>query len=231
MRKRLTPGVVLGALAVVLAMSGSAVAGSLITSAKIKDGTIQNKDIKKGTIALNRLTPAAQAAIKRAGTPGATGAPGVQGAPGPKGDPGDPGTTPQASPGKKALANWGVINRNVEGSGDAFLRQGPADPLYGDGSLNLTTGSDKDKAVFGNEIDEVAGGLLANVEQVGFHVFTTQENSKRGNNMPSIIFEINPNRGDRPERRTRRWCSCRTTRRTGGAATSTPRRPPAASGA
>lgn len=70
--------------------------------------------------------------------------------------------------------------------------------VVGDGSLNLTTGSDNDKAVFGNEIDEVAGGLLADVEQVGFHVFTTQENSKRGNNMPSIIFEINPNRGDRP---------------------------------
>jgi hypothetical protein len=48
MRKHLSPGVVLGAIAVVLAMSASAVAGTLITSAKIKDGSIANRDIKKG---------------------------------------------------------------------------------------------------------------------------------------------------------------------------------------
>ena len=105
MRKHFTPGVALGVIAIVLAMSGSAVAGSLITSAKIKDGTIQNKDIKKGTIALNRLTPATQRAIRLAAKPGATGATGAAGATGATGAAGAPGangrpgTTFQASPG------------------------------------------------------------------------------------------------------------------------------------
>ena len=93
MRKHLTPGVVLGVIAVVLAMSGSAVAGSLITSAKIKDGTIQNKDIKKGTIAVDRLTrarrrrSASRACPVRPGATGATGAAGrAPGATAPSGD-------------------------------------------------------------------------------------------------------------------------------------------------
>jgi hypothetical protein len=40
MRRFLKPGTVLSAIAVVFAMSGTAVAGSLITSKNIKDGTI-----------------------------------------------------------------------------------------------------------------------------------------------------------------------------------------------
>ena len=46
MRKRISPGVILGVFAVVLSVTGSAAAGSLITSAKIKDGTIQGRDIR-----------------------------------------------------------------------------------------------------------------------------------------------------------------------------------------
>ena len=140
MRKHLTPGVVLGAIAIVLAMSGSAVATSLITSAKIKDGTIQNKDIKKGTIALDRLTSATQKAVKLAGTPGpagAKGANGTNGTNGTNGADGAPGTTLQASPGPTSLANWGLLNRNTIGSASAVLRDGPLKPPYGTGSLNL----------------------------------------------------------------------------------------------
>jgi hypothetical protein len=203
MRKHLTPGVVLGAIAIVLAMSGSAVATSLITSAKIKDGTIQNKDIKKGTIALDRLTSATQKAVKLAGTPGpagAKGANGTNGTNGTNGEKGDPGTTLQASPGPTSLVNWGTINRNTIGSASAVLRDGPLKPPYGSGSLNLTVGSASDKVAFGDDFDSVAGGLLHNVKQVGFSVFTTGENGKPGaaQNMPSIIFEIDPNSDDKP---------------------------------
>jgi len=59
----------LGAIAIVLAMSGSAVATSLITSAKIKDGTIQNKDIKKGTIQAGRLTKGVQNLLNKKAPP------------------------------------------------------------------------------------------------------------------------------------------------------------------
>jgi hypothetical protein len=74
-------------LALVMATTGSAVAASLITSAQIKDGTIQTKDISKK----------AQAALKgKAGAAGAQGAQGPQGVTGPagvKGDNGDKGDT------------------------------------------------------------------------------------------------------------------------------------------
>ena len=177
MRKRLTPGVVLGIIAVGFAMSGSAVAGSLITSAKIKDGTIRNKDIKKGTIALNRLTPAAQSAIRRttqAGARGATGATGTAGAPGAPGAAGADGTSVLPSPTVVPTSgNWGVINRNTIGSPAASLRSGPANPALGDGSLNLSVGTPDEKIAFGNEVDSVAGGLFANIQQVGFRVYTT----------------------------------------------------------
>src|SRR4030088_2003636 len=66
-------------LALVMATTGSAVAASLITSAQIKDGTIQTRDISKK----------AQAALK--GNAGAAGAQGSQGPQGLKGDKGDKG--------------------------------------------------------------------------------------------------------------------------------------------
>jgi hypothetical protein len=200
MRKHLSPGVVLGSIAIVLATTGSATAGALITSAKIKDGTIQSKDIKKGTIALDRLTPATQKAVKLAGVPGPAGATGATGATGAAGADGAPGPTLQASPGPAALANWGLMNRNTIGSAGATLRTGPLKPPYGTGSLNLTVGASSDKVAFGDDVDAVADGLLHNVKQIGFNVFTTGENGTPGaaQNMPSIVFEIDPNSDDKP---------------------------------
>jgi hypothetical protein len=179
-------------------MSGSAVAGSLITSSKIKDGTIQSKDIKKGTISLNRLTPSAQKAIKRAATPGTAGKTGATGATGAAGT--DGRTTVQASPGVAPTAgNWGVINRNTEGSPAAYLRSGPLTPPVGKGSLNLTVKDGTEKVAFGNEVDTVAGGQFANVNRVGFNVYTTGENNDKGvGNMPSITFEVDPNLAAKP---------------------------------
>ena len=154
---------------------------SLITSAQIKDGTIQNKDIKKGTIALDRLTPATQKAIKRAATPGATGATGAAGANGATGADGRPGTTVQASPGLVPTSgNWGVINRNTEGSPAAYLRSGPLTPPVGKGSLNLTVKDGTEKVAFGNEVDTLAGGEFAKINRVGFNVYTTGENNAKG---------------------------------------------------
>ncbi len=47
--RRPSAGLVVGITALIVATSGSAVAASLITSARIKDGTIQLKDISKKT--------------------------------------------------------------------------------------------------------------------------------------------------------------------------------------
>ena len=75
---------VVGLIALVVAMSGSAVAASLITGKQIKNGTIQRVDLSKK----------ARASLK--------GPQGPQGAQGPKGDVGDPG--PAAGPAGGALA-------------------------------------------------------------------------------------------------------------------------------
>jgi hypothetical protein len=64
-------------VALLVAMSGSAVAASLITSKQIKDGTIQTKDLSKR----------ARSALNGAKGPG-----GPQGAPGPQGLKGDTGS-------------------------------------------------------------------------------------------------------------------------------------------
>lgn len=65
------------ALVGILAGGGGAYAASQITSAQIKDGTIQGKDIKRGTITAANLSSSAK---KR-----------LTGPAGPKGDKGDPG--------------------------------------------------------------------------------------------------------------------------------------------
>src|SRR4051812_479560 len=97
MRKRLSPGIILGVIAVVVACTGSATAGVLITSGKIKDGTIQSRDIKKGTISSDRLASNVRKQLAKAGTPGATGATGAKGEKGDTGATGATGATVQGS--------------------------------------------------------------------------------------------------------------------------------------
>src|SRR5690349_12614206 len=77
-------------LALVLAMSGSAVAASLITSKQIKDGTIQLKDISK-TARAQLAVAGPQGPAGPSGAAGATGAQGEKGDAGARGDQGVPG--------------------------------------------------------------------------------------------------------------------------------------------
>jgi hypothetical protein len=51
-------------VALVVAISGTAYAATLVTSANIKDNTIQSRDIKNHGIALRDISPTAQAAIR-----------------------------------------------------------------------------------------------------------------------------------------------------------------------
>ena len=87
--RRPSPGVVLAALALVVALSGSAVGASLITSKQIKNGTIRISD----------LSPSARAALKgRTGPIGPKGDAGVGGLQGSRGAEGVPGRTGAAGP-------------------------------------------------------------------------------------------------------------------------------------
>ncbi|MEA2171763.1 MAG: hypothetical protein QOF76_5063 [Solirubrobacteraceae bacterium] len=60
-----SPALVVSVGALVVACSGTAVAVTLITSDQIVDGTIQNIDIKDGTIGALKLKKAAQTALSR----------------------------------------------------------------------------------------------------------------------------------------------------------------------
>jgi hypothetical protein len=81
-----SPAMLVALVALVFATTGSAVAASLITSAQIKDGTIQTKD----------LSSTARKALK--GQRGLRGPAGAQGPQGAKGDTGATGATGPAGP-------------------------------------------------------------------------------------------------------------------------------------
>ena len=85
------------ALVGILAGGGGAYAATQITSAQIKDGTIQAKDIKRGTISTNNLSAAAKAGM--VGKTGPAGATGATGATGPAGPQGERGPSVLGSPG------------------------------------------------------------------------------------------------------------------------------------
>lgn len=55
MRGRITPSFIVALLALVVALGGTAYAAVVVTSANIKNGTIQAVDIKKQTITADRL--------------------------------------------------------------------------------------------------------------------------------------------------------------------------------
>jgi hypothetical protein len=111
------------------------------------------------------------------------------------------------SVGGSAGSNWGIVDREVFGNGDAYLRTGPTlvmgsglavVPPLGEGSLGLRTGSSTDRAAFGNQVAFV-NDLVSSLTSLGFSVFTTTENNDRDpHNMPSIVIEIDPNLASAP---------------------------------
>jgi hypothetical protein len=77
-----------------LAVVGTtATAAKFISSKDIADGTIQNRDIKKGAISYQRLTPGLRALIAQAGKPGKDGVNGTNGTNGSNGANGAKGDT------------------------------------------------------------------------------------------------------------------------------------------
>jgi hypothetical protein len=151
-----------------------------------KADTVSSWNVKDGGLYLQDFHSSAKAGLKgEKGDTGATGATGAQGLKGDKGDKGDPGETYTG-------ANWGTVHRNVMGAADAELGATSTKPPLGIGALNLHTASGEDKVAFGNEVD-FAGIKLYEIGSVGYSVYTTGENNALGNNMPSFIFEIDPN--------------------------------------
>lgn len=196
------------ATVVAVASGGTvAVAGDMITSKDIKNGTIRPVDIgKKLRKKIYRNTGTLAAAI-----PGQNGKDGAPGANGKDGAPGLNGADAEFEAG-----HWGVITRNTIGSPVADLRAGPfgsfgvtdetGEPPFGEGSLGIAVADratsltpPSEKASFGNEVD-FFGDEVTDIAEVGFQVFQTGENCgfsggvcSRPGNMPNITFEVDPN--------------------------------------
>ena len=208
---------IVAVIVMALVGGGSAVAGSLVTSAKIADGTIQNRDIADGTISLSRLSEGTQALIRQHATDGVNGRDGANGAGGQDGARGLQGQAGTAGndgvngvdgkdgvngvDGKDgrdgtdatiASGNWGIIDRNVIGSASAVLRSGPGGAPLGTGSLNLSVADVASKIAFGNEAD-FAGLKISSINALGFSVYQTGENASISSaNLPNISLEVNP---------------------------------------
>lgn len=115
MRKWITPGTVLGIIAVVFCMTGGAyAANSLITSSDIKDGSIKSRDLA-GNVKdkLNRVGKTAPAGPAGntvtgpkgdVGPTGPAGGPGERGVQGEKGDTGAPGAKGDTGPAGPVLS-------------------------------------------------------------------------------------------------------------------------------
>jgi hypothetical protein len=163
------------AVVLVVFSSLSAVGASMITSSKIKDGTIRSVDIHNGTIGMRDLNQTVHNGID-----------GDRGPQGPQGPAGPPGTARYVGP------NWSIVDRNVIGNGDSYLRSGPGTPPLGMGSLGLRTGSADDKAVFGDQSD-FSGETLASLTTLKYSVFATGEDLEKSPiNLPNLQFEVNP---------------------------------------
>jgi hypothetical protein len=91
-RKRFSYANVVATLALAIAIGGgTAFAAVTITkSSQLKNGVVTNLKVKKGTLAADRLSPAARAALK--------GNVGPAGPPGPSGNPGAPGSSGSTAP-------------------------------------------------------------------------------------------------------------------------------------
>ena len=202
-----TRGVVVVAAASLLAVGAgsSAVAAKLLTGDDIKNRSIEGVDLATGSVNSAKvengslqLKDLGDDVTAQLGQGGKAGPQGPKGETGPRGPQGPNGTATYAGP------SWSIIDRNVIGAGDAYLRSGPTsswpgaaavEPPMGVGSLGLRTASGADKAAFGNEVD-FQGDALADVSDVSFWQYTTGENrAKYVDNAASVAMEINPNNG------------------------------------
>jgi hypothetical protein len=139
--RRLSYANVAATLALFVALSGTAVAGAklLISGADVRNHSLTGVDIKRGSLGLNTLSPAARTRLK--GTRGQVGASGPQGPPGSQGPAGQQGSTgpagSQGATGSQGAPGIGVTTATATGT-DATNYQ-DLTPLA---SYSLTTSGD-----------------------------------------------------------------------------------------
>ncbi len=184
-----TFAVVAGALVLTVAAGGTALASGKLTSHDIQNGTIRAVDLATGSVTSRVIQDGSVKGVdlKDGTVAGRDLTPALRG---------------EMSKSSYVGPDWSVVDRNVIGNGDAYLRSGPSAaggvaPPSGIGSLGLRTGAPTDKAAFGDQVD-FAGQPLSGIDTVSYYVFTTGENNTAAaDNLPSVAFEVNPNTNGR----------------------------------
>jgi len=212
--RRNIPTTVLAVVVLVVGVSGGATAAALITGADVKDGSLTSADIKDGTLTTNDLKQGGVSGnrLKGESTSGNKLQKGTV-----SGDRLKDGAVTSSkiqdgtiesndlsSAAKDSLKttysgpNWSIVDRNVQGGGDSYLRSGPTTatatgvtaPPLGIGSLGIRTAGPADKAAFGDQVDFV-GDDFSGVTAAAYSVFATGEDFSGGpTNLPSISFEL-----------------------------------------
>ena len=157
------------AIALTLAFGTGALAAGKITSADIKDHTIQGKDIKKGAVGTKQITNGGVGSKDLA-----------------KGSV----TANKLAPGAVAFPNslWGPVLRNQTGAAQSNLQTGPGTPPMGEGSLALITTASADLAAFGDSFD-FAGFPLDSIDNLSYSSYNNETTPLV---RPSLRMEINP---------------------------------------
>jgi hypothetical protein len=177
------------AIALSVAFGTGAFAASKITSADIKDHTIQGKDIKNGAVGSPQL---ANGGVKHDDLAGGS----VQsnnlkdGTVGSKDLANGSVTAGKLAPGAVAFPNslWGPVLRNQKGAARSNLQTGPGTVPMGKGSLALITTGTNDLAAFGDSFD-FAGFPLDSITNLSY---SSYNNDTTPAVRPSLRIEIDP---------------------------------------
>ena len=129
----------------VVAVGGSATAGTLIGSAQIKNNSIKSVDVKDRSLKTNDLSAATVAGLSGGGTVGAQGPRGPQGPQGPQGPKGDGGVPgppgPPGQNGANGVADVTYVNGNPVSLNPGIVGASTATCPSGRVVIPVTTGS------------------------------------------------------------------------------------------
>jgi hypothetical protein len=161
--RRPAPATVVSVIALVAAAGGTSYAApGLVSSAKVKKGSITGKHVKDGSLGTIDLSPQAIAALRGAtgpqGPKGETGAKGDTGAPGADGAPGTPGAQGERGPSNAIEAYRNSGPANVANGASAVVATLPnlgpgAYAVTGQAGIQLASGGSPSPS--GGDIDAV----------------------------------------------------------------------------
>ena len=203
-------------VALTLAFAGGAVAAGKITSADIKDHTIQAKDLKNGAVGTKQIKngqvygddiKAGAVGSSDIKDGGVTSDDLKNGTVGSSDLANGSVTASKLAPGAVAFPNslWGTILRNQSGAAQSLLQAGPTGQPMGTGSLALITTGASDLAAYGDSFD-FAGFPLASITNLSYSSYNPDATPQ----VPSIApHRDQPAPGRRLNRRREPWSSPR----------------------